>query len=215
MTDLASFKVGLPGASAAATSPGTGANGSLAGQGFEALYEGASQELLRDTARDTFEATEMLQRLDVRSYRPARGAQYPRSPLGEALRQIAFLVKSNVGLQVAFAESLGWDTHLRQGAQFGSFASRSQDLADSIAAFWQDLGSYQDDVVVLTMTEFGRTVAENGSAGTDHGHGSCLFVLGNGVDGGKVFGVNYSCRSATIIFAGCRSRVLGSATATS
>ena len=179
VTDLSSFNVGLPGA---------GRAGAAAGLGFEALYEQASQALLRDTGRETFEATETLQRLDVRSYRPASGARYPRSPLGDALKQIAFLVKSDVGLEVAFAESLGWDTHIQQGAQFGSFAQRSQDLGDSIAAFWTDLGSYQDDVVVLTMTEFGRTVAENGSAGTDHGHGSCLFVLGNEVDGGKVHG---------------------------
>ena len=179
VTDLSSFEVGLPGARR---------SGAAAGQGFEALYEQASQALLRDTGRETFEATEMLQRLDVQSYRPARGAQYPRSALGDALRQIAFLVKSNVGLEVAFAESLGWDTHIQQGAQFGAFAQRSQDLAESIAAFWTDLGSHRDDVVVLTMTEFGRTVAENGSAGTDHGHGSCLFVLGNEVDGGKVHG---------------------------
>ena len=179
VTDLASFRVDIPGASRAA---------SVVGQGFEALYGDASQDLLRDAGRDTFEATEMLQRLDVSAYRPARDARYPRSPLGDALKQIAFLVKSKVGLEVAFAESLGWDTHIQQGAQFGSFSQRSQDLAAAIAAFWTDLGSHQDDVVVMTMTEFGRTVRENGSAGTDHGHGSCLFVLGNDVAGGRVHG---------------------------
>ena len=155
---------------------------------FTSLYEHSAQALLRDTGRQTFEATEILQGLDVQGYRPAPGARYPRSPLGDSLRQIALLIKSNVGLEVAFAESLGWDTHIQQGAQFGSFAQRSQDLADSIAAFWTDLGSHRDDIVVLTMTEFGRTAAENGSAGTDHGHGSCLFVLGDEIDGGKVHG---------------------------
>lgn len=89
---------------------------------------------------------------------------------------------------MAFAESGGWDTHVQQGTANGSFARRAQDLARSLAAFWRDLGTYQDDVAVMTMTEFGRTVAENGSGGTDHGHGSCLFVLGNWVDGGKVHG---------------------------
>ncbi|MEE8524294.1 MAG: DUF1501 domain-containing protein [Thermoanaerobaculia bacterium] len=130
----------------------------------------------------------MLEKLDVSSYRPAAGARYPKSPLGRSLQQIAFLVKSDVGLEVAFAESSGWDTHVQQGTANGSFAQRAADLSRSIAAFWHDLGTYRDDVVVMTMTEFGRTVAENGSGGTDHGHGSCLFVLGNDVDGGKVHG---------------------------
>jgi uncharacterized protein (DUF1501 family) len=178
VTDLRSFKVDLPGRVASRT----------AGQGFEALYEETSQELLRDTAHETFEAIDMLQKLDVSRYRPAAGARYPKSPLGRSLQQIAFLVKSDVGLEVAFAESGGWDTHVQQGTAGGSFAQRAADLSRSIAAFWHDLGTYRDDVVVMTMTEFGRTVAENGSGGTDHGHGSCLFVLSNDVDGGKVHG---------------------------
>lgn len=178
VTNLRDFRVRLPGKTAARA----------AGQGFEALYEETAQELLHDTAQETFEAMETLQKLDVDSYRPAPGAGYPRSPLGRSLQQIAFLVKSNVGLEVAFAESGGWDTHVQQGTVTGSFARRADDLARSVSAFWTDLGIYQDDVVLMTMTEFGRTVAENGSGGTDHGHGSCLFVLGNGVDGGKVHG---------------------------
>lgn len=175
VTDLRDFRVRLPGKVAAS-----------AGQGFEALYEQTSQELLRDTAHDTFEAMDTLEKLDVSRYRTS--VNYPSSPLGRALRQIAFLVKSDVGLEVAFAESGGWDTHVQQGTSNGSFARRANDLSRSIAAFWKDLGTYQDDVVVMTMTEFGRTVEENGSGGTDHGHGSCLFVLGNPVDGGKVHG---------------------------
>lgn len=179
VTDLRSFKVDLPGSKV-----GTQA----AGQGFEALYEETSQDLLRATAQETFEAVDTLEKLDVRRYRPAPGARYPRSPLGESLQQIAFLIKSGVGLEVAFAESGGWDTHVQQGAGNGSFARRANDLARSIAAFWHDLGNHRDDVTLMTMTEFGRTAAENGSGGTDHGHGSCLFVLGNDVDGGKVHG---------------------------
>jgi len=98
------------------------------------------------------------------------------------------LIKADVGLEVAFAETGGWDTHVQQGTNNGSFAQRSRDLASSIEAFWIDLGSYQDDVVLMTMTEFGRTVRENGSGGTDHGHGSCMFVLGNSIKGGVVHG---------------------------
>ena len=91
-------------------------------------------------------------------------------------------------MEIAFAESGGWDTHIRQGALRGSFFGRARDLSNAIAAFWNDLGRFQDEVVLMTMTEFGRTVRQNGSGGTDHGHGSCLFVLGNGVRGGKVHG---------------------------
>lgn len=176
VTDLAGFKVQLPGADRAAAA---------AGQGFEALYEQTSQELLRDTGSETFRALHMLSEAEIRGYRPAHGADYPRSPLGNALKQIALLIKSDVGLEVAFAESGGWDTHVQQSV---AFPRQARDLARSIHAFWTDLGAYQDQVLLTTMTEFGRTVRENGSGGTDHGHGSCLFVLGHRVDGGKVHG---------------------------
>lgn len=179
VTNLRTFDVELP---------GNGGASRTAGQGFEALYEQASQELLRDTGTETFEAVETLKALDVASYRPASGADYPDSPLGRALMQIAFLVKADVGLQVAFAESGGWDTHVQQGADRGSFAARATDLSRSIAAFWHDLGTHRADVTLMTMTEFGRTVAENGTGGTDHGHGSCLFLLGPDVHGGVIHG---------------------------
>jgi uncharacterized protein (DUF1501 family) len=179
VTNLADFRVRIPGADQVAAA---------AGEGFEALYERTSQGLLRSTGTETFEAIDMLSVTDVAHYQPANGAAYPKSPLGDALRQIALLIKSDVGLEVAFAESGGWDTHVQQGTVNGTFFRRAQDLAQSIQAFWTDLGPRQDDVMLTTMTEFGRTARENGSGGTDHGHGSCLFVLGNRVDGGKVHG---------------------------
>ncbi|HMB54184.1 MAG TPA: DUF1501 domain-containing protein [Thermoanaerobaculia bacterium] len=148
----------------------------------------AGDPLLGRRGGETFEAVEMLSAANLRSYRPAAGADYPRSPLGSALRQVAFLVKAQVGLEVAFAESGGWDTHVRQGAARGAFARRADDLARSLAALWTDLGEHRSDVVVMTMTEFGRTAAQNGSGGTDHGHASCAFVLGDAVDGGRVHG---------------------------
>ena len=177
VTNLADFKVQLPGADRTAAA---------AGQGFEALYEQTSQSLLRDTGSETFRAVHMLSAAEIERYRPADGAEYPSTPLGNALRQIALLIKSDVGLEVAFAESGGWDTHVQQA---GTFARQARDLAQSMHAFWTDLGPFQDQVLLTTMTEFGRTVRENGSGGTDHGHGSCLFVLGHGIDGGKVHGV--------------------------
>jgi uncharacterized protein (DUF1501 family) len=104
------------------------------------------------------------------------------------LRQIAQLIKLDVGLEVAFTESGGWDTHFNQGTDNGIFARSVNDLGNSIGAFWKDLESFQDDVTVMTMTEFGRTVHQNGTGGTDHGRASCNFILGNGVAGGKVYG---------------------------
>ncbi|MEM9293970.1 MAG: DUF1501 domain-containing protein [Acidobacteriota bacterium] len=179
ITDLRELQVRLPGSGTTATA---------AGEGFEALYDRSSQDLLRATAEDSFEAVREIATSGLASYRPASGVRYPRSPLGRSLMQIAAMIKAGVGLEIAFAESGGWDTHVQQGTINGSFARRASDLANSIAAFWQDLGGLQDDVVVLTMTEFGRTVRQNGSGGTDHGHGSCLFALGHQVDGGKVHG---------------------------
>jgi uncharacterized protein (DUF1501 family) len=176
VTNLADFKVQLPGADRTALA---------AGQGFEALYEQTSQGLLRDTGSETFRAVHMLSAAEIQKYKPADGADYPKTPLGNALRQIALLIKSDVGLEIAFAESGGWDTHVQQA---GTFNRQARDLAQAIQAFWTDLGPYQDQVVLTTMTEFGRTVRENGSGGTDHGHGSCLFVVGNRMDGGKVHG---------------------------
>jgi uncharacterized protein (DUF1501 family) len=181
VTDLADFRVRLPGAQNVAAA---------AGAGFESLYEQTSQTLLRDTAKETFQAMGMLTPEQIARYRPANGAVYPETPLGHAMRQIALLIKADVGLEIAFAESGGWDTHVQQGTVNGTFARQARDLAGSIHAFWTDLGTpYQDQVLLTTMTEFGRTVRENGSGGTDHGHGSCLFVLGNRVQGGKVHGV--------------------------
>jgi uncharacterized protein (DUF1501 family) len=155
---------------------------------LEELYRSDAGGLIRGRSREMFEALRAFSRQELTAYRRRHGRHYPDSRLGRSLLQIAYLIKAGVGLRIAAAESHHWDTHAFQGTASGSFAKAARDLAASIAAFWSDLGPYADDVVILTMTEFGRTVEENGSAGTDHGHGSCLFVLGNGVDGGKVYG---------------------------
>jgi uncharacterized protein (DUF1501 family) len=179
ITDLAEFGVRLPGGEEVAHA---------ASHSFEALYRQTAEDLLRTTARESFEATRLLSRPEITRYRPAKGADYPRSPLGQSLRQIAQLIKADAGLEVAFGETAGWDTHVGQGTSTGSFARRAEDLARAVTAFWTDLERHQDDVLLLTMTEFGRTMRENGSGGTDHGRASCLFVLGNQVDGGRVHG---------------------------
>lgn len=162
-----------------------GAN--MAAKSFEELYDQTSNSLLNRTGKESFDALKMLNVNTIRAYKPSDGVVYPSSPLGNSLKQIAVLIKMNIGLEVAFAESGGWDTHFNQGTDNGAFARNLKDLGDSIAAFWRDLGTYQDEVTFMTMTEFGRTVRQNGTGGTDHGRGSCLFVLGNDVKGGQVY----------------------------
>lgn len=161
---------------------------SVTNQGFEALYRQTTQEIIQNTGTVSLDAVEILEEAQVKSIKPPTGVTYPNTPLGQSLRQIAQLIKGGVGLEVAFAESNGWDTHSRQSTQFGGFTRNAKDLSNSIAAFWKDIEKFQDDVLVMTMTEFGRTVKQNGSLGTDHGRGSCMFVLGNSVEGGKIYG---------------------------
>jgi uncharacterized protein (DUF1501 family) len=159
-----------------------------AAKSFEDLYDKTSSTLLNKTGKESFEAIKILKSANVKGYIPANGAVYPASPLGNSLRQIAQLIKMDVGTEIAFAECGGWDTHYNQGSDTGTFARNVADLSNAITAFWTDLGQLQDDVEVMTMTEFGRTVHQNGSNGTDHGRGSCMFILGNDVNGGKVHG---------------------------
>jgi uncharacterized protein (DUF1501 family) len=155
---------------------------------FEQEYAAAADPRLRATGREAFEAVRTLKAASLRAYQPAAGADYPRSPFGDALREIAQLVKSDVGLQVAFAEVGGWDTHVNQGASSGQLANRLDDFARGLAALATDLDDRFGDVVIVTMSEFGRTVRQNGNVGTDHGHGNAMFVLGGEVRGGRVAG---------------------------
>lgn len=156
---------------------------------FEELYDQATSNLMQNTGKETFEAIKMLSGIDVKTYNPANGAVYPKTSLGNSLKQIAQLIKADVGLEIGFAESTGWDTHFNQGTATGIFARSAANLSESISALWKDLGdSYQDDVVIMTMTEFGRTVKQNGTGGTDHGRASCNFIIGNHLKGGIVHG---------------------------
>jgi uncharacterized protein (DUF1501 family) len=135
-----------------------------------------------------FEASKILKSADPGKLQPENGAVYPTTPLGNSLKQIAQLIKSNVGLEVAFTDVGGWDTHAGEGGSQGQLANNLKQFSESIAAFAQDLGSRMGDVVLVTMSEFGRTVRENGNRGTDHGHANFMLVLGGGVKGGKVYG---------------------------
>ena len=154
---------------------------------FEAEYAAAADQILGRTGREAFDAVKMLASADPMRYEPADGARYPHTAYGEALKQIAQLVKADVGLEVAFAESGNWDHHVNEGGSTGFLATRLDDFSRGIAALATDLGDRMDDIVVLTMSEFGRAVSENGNRGTDHGHGNAMLVLGGHVRGGKVY----------------------------
>ncbi len=164
-----------------------GVRGPAAG-GFESEYAQAADRVLNGVGRDAFDAMKTLRLADPRHYRPENGVRYPRSPFGRALQQIAQLCKAEVGLEIAFAEIGGWDTHVNQGTTQGSLATRLTDFGQSLAALVTDLGERMTDTVVLTMSEFGRAVAENGNRGTDHGHGNAMLLIGGGVKGGRVYG---------------------------
>jgi uncharacterized protein (DUF1501 family) len=158
---------------------------------FEEMYTGSANAALASTGRETFEAMRMLQKIQQQPYTPAGGAEYPRGRFGDSLRQVAQLIKADVGVEMAFADIGGWDHHvneLGQRASEGQLANLLREYGQALSAFWLDLGDRMDDVTLVTMSEFGRTARENGNRGTDHGHANCMFVLGGAVKGGKVYG---------------------------
>ena len=155
---------------------------------FESLYQGSATGLVASSAAEGFDAIRMLKDADPGNRPAEHGASYPRSRFGQSMQQIAQLIKADLGLQVAFADVGGWDTHVNQGGGEGQLATRLDDLARAIAAFTTDLGERMRDVVILTMSEFGRRVRENGTGGTDHGHATAMMVIGGGVRGGTVYG---------------------------
>jgi uncharacterized protein (DUF1501 family) len=155
---------------------------------LEALYRTGTADVVHAAGGEMFEAVKILRAANPRQYAPRNGAAYPTTQLGQRLRQIAQLIKADVGLEVAFADVGGWDTHVNQGGSTGQLAQRLDDLARSIAALVADLGDRMADTTIMTMSEFGRTVRQNGSRGTDHGHAGALFVIGGDVKGGKVHG---------------------------
>jgi uncharacterized protein (DUF1501 family) len=158
---------------------------SEAAKQFESMYVDSKDPLIRAAGRDTFEAVGMLQSIQKRPYSPAAGAEYPRGPFGDAIRQIAQLIKSDVGVEMAFADIRNWDHHVNEPAQL---AARLTDFGQGLSAFWQDMGDRMADIALVTMSEFGRTARENGNRGTDHGHANCMFVMGGAVKGGRIYG---------------------------
>jgi uncharacterized protein (DUF1501 family) len=156
--------------------------------GFEAMWDQKFNDKLGGTGKETFEAVNYLKQVNPSQFKPENGAQYPRTPFGNGLMQIAQLIKAGVGLEIAFTDIGGWDTHVNEGNSRGQLSNLLQQFSAGIAALYTDLGQRMDDVVIMTMSEFGRTVRENGNRGTDHGHANSMFVVGNSVRGGKVYG---------------------------
>ncbi len=163
----------------------------MAGDDYMSRYAASLDTQLQGTGRDTFAAIQLLESLRKTEYMPANGAVYPNGRLGSSLKQIAQMIKSGAGLEVAFADLGGWDHHVNEvGAtpQEGPLANLLREFGGAIAAFHQDLGERMEDVALVTMSEFGRTVKENGNRGTDHGHANVMFTLGAALPGGKVHG---------------------------
>jgi uncharacterized protein (DUF1501 family) len=167
---------------------GRGPQPGPAASAFEAMYADSGDKIFHAAGDETFEAVKMLRAANPGQYQPAAAAQYPTSEFGRNMQQIAQLLKANLGVEAAFTDVSGWDTHQNQGSVNGQLANRLADFSNSIAAFWRDMGDDAGNITLVTMSEFGRTARENGTGGTDHGHANAMFVLGGQVKGGKVYG---------------------------
>jgi uncharacterized protein (DUF1501 family) len=178
LPDLRQFKV----------QPQSAAMSNVVEGGFEAMYAQSVDHALHGTGTETFEAIDTLRKIDMNKFPPENGADYPKSPLGQRLQQIGVMLKANIGVEVLFVDCGGWDNHVNEGGAQGQLSNLLKDLGQSLAAFHQDMGDRMADIVVVTMSEFGRTAKENGNRGTDHGHANCMFVMGGDVKGGHVYG---------------------------
>ena len=167
---------------------GHGPAPSAAANAFQAMYGQTSDSIFHATGEETFAAVKMLHDANPMQYKPAPGIEYPNNEFGNNMRQIAQLLKSNLGVEAAFTDVGGWDTHQNQGGVNGQLADRLREFSSAIAAFWRDMGDEAENITLVTMSEFGRTARQNGTGGTDHGHANAMFVLGGQVKGGKVYG---------------------------
>jgi uncharacterized protein (DUF1501 family) len=151
---------------------------------LETMYASTPDPRLMASGKETFEAVKMIESINKNPYTPANGAQY-QGGFANALQQIARLIKADAGVEVAFADVGGWDHHINEAPQLTNLL---REYGAALAAFARDMGDRMEDIVLVTMSEFGRTAREDGNAGTDHGHGNVMMVLGGPVRGGKVYG---------------------------
>ena len=153
---------------------------------LESMYTNSADAKWGRTGKDAFEAMKLIQSINRSPNNPQGGAQYQQGgELGRSLQQLARLIKADAGVEAAFAEVGGWDHHGNENQQLSNLLRQ---FSSALAAFTQDMGDRMEDIVLVTMSEFGRTVEENGNGGTDHGHGSVMMVMGGPVQGGKVYG---------------------------
>jgi uncharacterized protein (DUF1501 family) len=176
--DLKQFKV----------QPQSAAMAKVAEGGFEAMYAQTVDQALHGTGAETFEAIDLLKKVDPAQYPPENGAEYPKSAVGQRLQQIGVMIKAKIGVEVMFLDCGGWDNHVNEGGVQGQLSNLLKDVGESLAAFHRDMGDRMGDIVAVTMSEFGRTAKENGNRGTDHGHANCMLVMGGDVRGGHVYG---------------------------
>lgn len=148
-----------------------------------ALYAGT--DLVEENGKQTLQALRDLGKISADKYTPSGGAKYPDSVFGKAMANIAQLIKADLGVEVACVDLGGWDMHVQEEAQIARLAD---ELAKTLAAFYADLQDQMKRITLVAMSEFGRRVQENSNRGTDHGHGGVMFVLGGGIQGGKVYG---------------------------
>ena len=143
-------------------------------------HRAAASDLLSQTAAGTLEAVKDLRSIAATKYEPAQ--PYPKTGLAQKLLQVARLIKADVGLEVAEIDYGGWDTHQDQGrGPGGQLANLAGELAGAISAFTADMGDRMNDVLLVTLTDFGRTAGENGTGGTDHGWANCMLLAGGAV----------------------------------
>jgi uncharacterized protein (DUF1501 family) len=157
---------------------------------LERLYARSADAKLKNSGAAMFDAVRRVESIRAQPVTPLPPAPGPsggfyQGEFGRRLQQLARLIKSDIGVEVAFVDIDGWDHHANEN---GALSNILNQFSQSLAAFSRDLGDRMADTVIVTMSEFGRTAAENGNAGTDHGHGGVMMVIGGPVRGGKVFG---------------------------
>jgi len=178
MNNIRNFRIG---------GAATPANASFASS-FEGLYDESHDAALRGAGQEMFEAAKMLKATDPARYASGGGRTVSASAFGDSMKQVGQLLKADLGVEARLRTSGGWDHHQNEGSVDGQLAARLREFSESLSAFWTDMGTQAEDVVVVTMSEFGRTARENGTRGTDHGHANVMFVMGGAVRGGPRYG---------------------------
>ncbi len=156
---------------------------------LDQLYDLPGNELVRAAANNTIRTIDLLDAINFSGYVPAGGAAYPTDGFGNSLKSTAALIKAEVGVEAVAIDVGGWDTHNAQGVfTGGAMFNLMNSLAGGLRALHLDLfnGGANTNVTVVVMTEFGRRAYQNGSAGTDHGYGCMMMVMGEYVSGGRV-----------------------------